>query len=140
MKMKKFLKSIALIMSIVMVFALLTACGGGKADEGSTDKATGDNGEEVSETLQKLRKKGVLKVGSSGDIYAYIDKDTGEFSGIDAVIIKEAARRLGIDKVEMELIPFSELILNLNSGNIDMITDGMYIKADRAKQICYGEV
>lgn len=140
MKMKKFLKSIALIMSIVMVFALLTACGGGKADEGSTDKATGDNGEEVSETLQKLRKKGVLKVGSSGDIYAYIDKDTGEFSGIDAVIIKEAARRLGIDKVEMELIPFSELILNLNSGNIDMITDAMYIKADRAKQICYGEV
>ena len=29
----------------------------------------------------------------------------------------------------MSLISFSELIINLNEGNIDMITDGMYEKA-----------
>ena len=40
----------------------------------------------------------------------------------------------------MKLIPFSELIINLNSGNIDVIADCMYIKKERAKQIYYGEV
>lgn len=113
----------------------------GEAETTEETEAT-DTAEEgeVSEMLKKLREKGTLTVGSSGDLYAYIDEDTKEFSGIDAVIIKEAARRLGIEKVEMSLIPFSELILNLNSGNIDMITDGMYIRTDRAQQIHYGEV
>ena len=142
--------------SLAIVFALgvvMTACGGGSSssDTGAkeTEKAkvetttTGDadsSSEEVSDKLKELREKGTLVVGSSGDVFAYIDEETGEFDGIDAVIIKEAARRLGIENVEMKLIPFSELILNLNSGNIDMIADGMYIRADRAKQICYGEV
>ena len=148
MDMKKRVKRICLSLLMVMILAVMTACGSSKTTESESDKASqteskdsADSGsEEVSDTLKKLREKGVLTVGSSGDVYAYIDEDTGEFSGIDAVIIKEVAKRLGIDKVEMSLIPFSELILNLNSGNIDMITDGMYIRSDRAKQVHFGEV
>ena len=69
----------------------------------SESGATGD----VSEATQKIIDKGVLKVGSSGDLYAYLDQNTGEFVGPDADIIKEAAKRLGIPKVEMSLILFS---------------------------------
>jgi polar amino acid transport system substrate-binding protein len=94
-----------------------------------------------SKTLTDLREKGTLVVGSSGDApFAYIDQASGEFKGVDAEIIKEAAKRLGIKKVEMKLIPFSELILNLNSGNIDIISDCMYIRADRAEQVYFGEI
>lgn len=103
------------------------------------DNKYSENGE-PSELLTQLREIGTLTVGSSGDSYAYIDQDTGEFSGIDAIIVKEIARRLGIGTVEMKLIDFSELIVNLNSGNIDMITDGMYTRADRAEQIYYGDI
>ena len=61
---------------------------------------------------RKLREAGVLRVGSSGDApFAYIDEATGEFSGVDAEIIKEVAKRLGIAKTEMQLVSFSELIL-----------------------------
>lgn len=142
MKMKK----VVLAIFMVMVFGVMAACGSSSSEKDAKDNTSGEGAtevaddEEVSDTLKKLREKGTLTVGSSGDIFAYIDEDTGEFEGIDAVIIKEAARRLGIDNVEMSLIPFSELILNLNSGNIDIICDGMYINADRAKQIYYGEV
>lgn len=91
--------------------------------------------------LVELREAGVLYAGSSGDApFAYIDQETGEFSGVDAEIIKEVGKRLGIASVEMKLIPFSELILNVNSGNIDIITDCMYIREDRAEQIYFGEI
>ncbi|MCK9170537.1 MAG: ABC transporter substrate-binding protein [Treponema sp.] len=91
--------------------------------------------------LQQLRKTGVLKVGSSGDSpFAYIDQKTGSFDGVDAEIIKEAAKRLGIQKVEMSLIPFSELILNLNNGNIDIIADCMYTRADRGEKVYFGDI
>ncbi|MEE3420844.1 MAG: ABC transporter substrate-binding protein [Lachnospiraceae bacterium] len=108
--------------------------------------ATGDEANKYSENntpseaLQKIRDKGVLVVGSSGDSYAYIDNKTGEFSGIDAKIIMEVAKRLGIPKVEMKLIKFSELIINLNENNIDMITDGMYQREDRGKQVYFGDI
>lgn len=141
--MKKFVLAITLVMSMLM-----TGCGGASqsssseattestGSEASASGATGD----VSEATQKIIDKGVLKVGSSGDLYAYLDQNTGEFVGPDADIIKEAAKRLGIPKVEMSLIPFSELILNLNSDNIDIIADGMYVREDRAQQIYYGDI
>ncbi|WP_294379140.1 ABC transporter substrate-binding protein [uncultured Clostridium sp.] len=94
-----------------------------------------------SEELQKLRENGTLVVGSSGDApFAYIDEKTGEFTGVDAEIIKEVAKRLGIKKVEMKLIPFSELIVNLNSDNIDIICDCLCIREERAKLIYYGDL
>ena len=160
--MKRFIRKLkGIILTVTLVFTMLALSGcsseskagtkeaAGEAKVTDTDpKATGDasatsapTGEEVSDTLKKLREKGTLIAGSSGDApFAYIDQKTGEFSGVDAEIIKEVAKRLGIGKVEMSLIPFSELILNLNSGNIDIITDCMYIRADRAEQVYFGEI
>ena len=135
--MKKMLKRLAIMLLVVMSIGIM---GCGKGDSGN-DGGSSSDGEQVSDTLKRLRKEGTLVVGSSGDApFAYIDQDTKEFKGVDAEIIKEVAKRLGIKNVEMQLIPFSELILNLNSGNIDIIADCMYIKKERAKQIYYGEV
>lgn len=133
--MKKVLKRMC---SMILVIILVTMCGCGGTDK--KNQSTSKDGE-VSEKLQELRKKGKIVIGSGGDIpVCYIDQETGELKGVDAEIIKEVAKRLGIGKVEMKLIPFSELIINLNGGNIDMITDGMYIKKERAKQVCFGDV
>ncbi len=161
--MKRFMKRLmGLAMAVTLVFTMLmlTGCSSEKEadtkDDTAVKETTGTDAqaadseaaastapaeEEVSATLKKLREKGTLVVGSSGDApFAYIDQATGEFSGVDAEIIKEVAKRLGIGKVEMSLIPFSELILNLNSGNIDIIADCMYIRADRAEQVYFGEI
>ena len=142
-------KIVSLIMAATMVVTMVTGCGGGSNASSDAKKSSSSSTDynnsycadgKPSAKLTELRKKGVLTVGSSGDSYAYLDQNTNEFSGIDAVIIKEVAKRLGIPKVEMSLINFSELIVNLNEGNIDMITDGMYENADRAKQIYYGNI
>ncbi len=142
-------KIVSLIMAATMVVTMVTGCGGGSNASSDAKKSSSSSTDynnsycadgKPSAKLTELREKGVLTVGSSGDSYAYLDQNTNEFSGIDAVIIKEVAKRLGIPKVEMSLINFSELIVNLNEGNIDMITDGMYENADRAKQIYYGNI
>jgi polar amino acid transport system substrate-binding protein len=119
---------------------VLLACAGMSCSK-KASSANSASGNGVSPMLQKARASGVLKVGSSGDApFAYINQKTGSFDGVDADIIKEAAKRMGINKVEMELIPFSELILNLTSGNIDVITDCMYSTAERAKKVYFGDI
>ncbi len=115
---------------------LLLATGCGKQETvSSTPAAEGTSSTAKAEgTLAKLKEKGVLVVGSSNDTpFAFIDKDTKQFTGIDAEIIGEIAKRLGIPKVEMKEVKFENLLVELNNKNIDMVTDGMYIKPEREK-------
>jgi polar amino acid transport system substrate-binding protein len=126
------------VVALALCVAAITLASCAKKDEGAAASGSADG---ASPFLQQVRKTGVLKVGSSGDSpFAYIDQASGSFDGIDAEIIKEAAKRMGIPKVEMVLIPFSELILNLNNSNIDIIADCMYTRADRAEKVYFGDI
>ncbi|HAH62518.1 MAG TPA: hypothetical protein DCL73_10535 [Treponema sp.] len=130
---------VVLLVLALCAAAVLTVSCSKKTEAKPAAAETSSDG--ASPFLQQLRKNGVLKVGSSGDSpFAYIDQKTGSFDGVDAEIIKEAAKRLGIQKVEMVLIPFSELILNLNNGNIDIIADCMYTRADRGEKVYFGDI
>jgi polar amino acid transport system substrate-binding protein len=72
----------------------------------------------VKDRLQAIREKGVLTLASSNDKpYAYIDSDTNKISGIDGEIITEAAKRLGINNVQLKEVPFSNLLNALNSDD-----------------------
>lgn len=137
--MKKSLKT-KLLMLVVLLFTVSYAAGCGSTTKTSTSETkeesvqTADEGSTDGEStlLKKIKEKGVLTVASSNDApFAYIDVDTNEFSGIDAVIIKEIASRLGIEKVEMKEVPFENLLIELNNGSVDMVTDAMYIKPER---------
>ncbi|MGG3471043.1 ABC transporter substrate-binding protein [Neobacillus pocheonensis] len=112
---------------------LLAGCGGEKTTSGNASDSKGDS-KSATSTLEKAKEKGVLVVASSNDVpFAYIDKDTKKFAGIDAEIITEVAKRLGIPKVEMKEVKFENLLLELNNKGVDMVTDGMYIKPERQK-------
>lgn len=128
--MKKIVKAIA------AAAAILTAASFMGCEKKKTPAQNAEAG--VSKKLAKLRAKGKLVFGSSGDEYSYINQQTGKPEGIDSDIVAEACRRLGIPEVEMSLIPFSELILNCNNGTIDLIADGMYnSNPDRAKKVYF---
>jgi polar amino acid transport system substrate-binding protein len=120
-----------LILTMVMVSCIgfMVGCGASGASNGGTaDKGNGKD------TLAAAKEKGVLTVASSNDApFAFIDAKTNEFTGIDAEIIGEVAKRLGINKVEMKQIPFENLLVELNNGSVDMVTDGMYVKDERKK-------
>ena len=128
--MKKFTK---IFLLTVLSIILLAGCGGDKTTSGNASDSKGDSKSSAS-TLEKAKEKGVLVVASSNDVpFAYIDKDTKKFAGIDAEIITEVAKRLGIPKVEMKEVKFENLLLELNNKGVDMVTDGMYIKPERQK-------
>lgn len=100
-----------------------------------TQARINENQTNIDDRLEKIKKEGILTVASSNDVpFAYIDPKTNEFTGIDADIIKEAARRLGINKVEMKEAPFNQLLIQLNADDdIDVVADGMYITEERKK-------
>ena len=128
--MKKFTK---MFMLTILSIVLLAGCSGGKTTNGNAENSKG-NGKSSASALDKIKDKGVLVVASSNDVpFAYIDKDTKKFTGIDAEIITEIAKRLGISKVEMKEVKFENLLLELNNNRVDMVTDGMYIKPERQK-------
>jgi polar amino acid transport system substrate-binding protein len=127
--MKKIVKALAVTATILAAVSFMSC-------EKKNAPASAEAG--VSKKLAKLRAKGKLVFGSSGDEYSYINQKTGKPEGIDSDIVIEACRRLGIPEVEMALIPFSELILNCNNGTIDLIADGMYnSNPDRAKKVYF---
>ncbi|MDC7126788.1 MAG: ABC transporter substrate-binding protein [Spirochaetales bacterium] len=142
--MTKKLKSLSLLTVLALICSVSLFTGCSKKTEAAETKAAEPAvavEEGISPQLAAIKKAGVLRVGSSGDApFAYINQDTGSFDGVDAEIIKEVAKRLGITKVEMSLIPFSELILNINSGNIDIICDCMYVREQRAKKVYFGDI
>ncbi|MFT8318527.1 MAG: ABC transporter substrate-binding protein [Sporolactobacillus sp.] len=122
--MKKFM---FLCVAAILLISVLSGCG---AQSGSSPSKHSSS----SDTLAAAKKKGVLVVGSSNDApFAYMDQSTHKFSGIDADIIKEVAKRLGIPKVEMKQTKFENLLLELNNKNVDLVTDGMYINPQRQK-------
>lgn len=112
----------------VSCIGLLAGCGASGASGGAADSS------KSKDTLAAAKEKGVLTVASSNDApFAFMDAKTNEFTGIDAEIIGEVAKRLGINKVEMKQIPFENLLIELNNNSVDMVTDGMYVKDERKK-------
>jgi polar amino acid transport system substrate-binding protein len=83
--------------------------------------------------FQKIKEKGVLTVVSANDKpYSYKDPKTGEFVGLDAEILEEVARRLGINKVDVKYIPFSDALEELiKNPEVDIFAEGIYVTEER---------
>mgnify|MGYP001095777216 CR=1 FL=1 len=128
-------KSFKLALVAILSSVLLTACGGGQASTGNTPEQTpAQTPAEGKGTLERIKEKGVLTVLTSNDApFSYIDTKTNEFTGIDAEIIKEIAKRLGIEKVEPKVTKFENLLLDLNNKNGDIVADAMWVKPEREK-------
>jgi polar amino acid transport system substrate-binding protein len=123
------------VVTVLSMSVMLAGCGGSQnASTASGSTVNAGTTSATKGTLEAIKQKGVLVVGSSNDVpFAYMDKNTKEFVGIDAEIIKEIAKRLGIPKVEMKEVKFENLLVELNNKNIDIVADAMYIKPEREK-------
>lgn len=136
--MKKIVKQFTFLSVLVLMVSLLLAgCGSSTPPASSTPQKD----PHASATLNALRDKGVLVVGSSNDApFAYMDASNNQFSGVDADIIREICKRLGINKVEMKQIAFENLLIELDKGTVDMVTDAMYIKPARLEKALFTDV
>ncbi|NRY62982.1 ABC transporter substrate-binding protein [Clostridium beijerinckii] len=127
----KIYKKLLVLVMLLMIIIQLIFCG-----------ANIPNNKVSKDRLEIIKEKGVLVVASSNDIpFAYIDSKTKEFTGIDAEIIREAAKRLGINKVEIKQIPFNDLLKQLNTDDsIDIVADGMYVTDERKKEALFTNI
>lgn len=129
-------KLLILIIIVVNSIVIITAC---YTPSVKTTALITDN---TSNTLEAIKKKGVLTIGSPNDKpFAYIDPATNNITGIDAEIVTEAAKRLGINKIEIKIIPFGYLLSELNTNtNVDIIASGLYVTDERKKEVSFTNV
>ncbi|WP_099469228.1 substrate-binding periplasmic protein [Konateibacter massiliensis] len=147
--MKKFMKKrlMTLLFTLLLSLAMLAGCSTKENEEASTadtstqdastTDASSEDAEEQSTTgesdlLKSIKEQGYIVIGSSNDApFCYIDVETGELKGIDIEILKEICNRLGIPDIQMKIVDFSNLLVELNNNNIDMVVDAMYVKEER---------
>lgn len=144
--MKKMKKWIPLCLSLLLLLALAVGCQSSSTEDTDTESETTDSVTEVEETaddtadtangesalLQEIKERGYLLIGSSNDApFSYQDVDTNELQGVDIEILREICNRLGIEDIQMKVIDFSSLLVELNNNSIDMVVDAMYVKDER---------
>ena len=109
---------LAILMLLVAGFALLAAA----ADEIQISDAA----------LQAIMKRGVLRVGSTGDYnpMSYLDPETNRYVGFDAALAEDLAAWLG---VEIEYVPTSwpTLTEDTMAGKFDLAICGITITDTR---------
>ena len=126
-------KIIALLMALLMVGAVLAACG--KTEEkksedktaateaaATADSATADSAASVAD-LEKVQKAGKLIVGITDFEPMDYQKD-GKWIGFDADMATKFAESLGVN-VEFVEIDWDNKVLELNGGSVDCVWNGM---------------
>lgn len=79
-----------------------------------------------------------LTVGVSVEDLPYVAVMNGKYVGFDIEMMQTFASRKGYN-LELVTIEFPALVAALSSGKVDMITDGIAISAERAKQINFSD-
>lgn len=110
----------------VIVFALLAVMTGcafnsmGKASSASE-----------SPVLGRILQENKLVVGTAGSMPPFnMTAKSGEIIGLDADIARYIANGMGVE-LQLETMPFAELLPALQSGKVDMIISGMTITPER---------
>ena len=115
---------------ILWLFVLLiavTSLMGCQVKKAETKSVSGE-----SAMLTKAKEKGYLLIGSSNDApFSYTDVESKKLKGVDIEILKEICKRLGIPDLQMKVTDFSNLLVELNNKNVDMVADAMYVKDER---------
>jgi ABC-type amino acid transport substrate-binding protein len=89
---------------------------------------------------KQQKDENILIVGTSLDYnpYEFIDQQTGQAAGLDIDIVTELADRVHKKLVIIDM-PFTQLILSLLTGEIDMIAAGISPTERRAKLVLFSD-
>ena len=127
-------KLLALMLALVMVFAL-AACGdsgttttpGAEPAGGTTESAApSDNGGDAESDMAYVQDKGTLIVGITNFEPMDYQDANGEWIGFDADLAKAFGESLGVE-VQFQEITWDYKVEELNSRQIDVVWNGMTI-------------
>lgn len=122
-----------MVMAALFTFGVLAA-GCGSADKKDAKPAAKDG----AATLQKIKDRGVLKVGCKVDVplFGYKNPETGNIEGFEIDLAKAVAKKLLGDENKIELTAVTAKTRGplLDSGELDMIAATYTINPERKKQ------
>lgn len=125
MRKKIFLFSLLLVLSLVLV-----GCN-------SSSSTPGADGKTDETTYERVQREGYISVGFANESpFAYATPE-GKLTGLNVEIARLVLQRMGIEEMQGVLTEFGSLIPGLDAGRFDIITAGMYITPERAKQVAF---
>lgn len=128
--MKKLKKVMTIVLSIAFTTVLLAGCG---------SSSNSQSGQDSQNTLEKVKKAGVLKVGLEDSFPPMEFRDNqNALKGFDIDMANAIAKKMGV-KAQFVGTEFNGIVLALKSGKFDVIISGMSITDDRKKQIDFSE-
>lgn len=90
-------------------------------------------------TPETLRKAGTVKHGIANDApYGYTDP-SGKTIGIEVEIAQQIMKKLGVPGYEPVVTTFGALIPGVKANRFDLASDGIYIRAERCKQVRFAD-
>jgi polar amino acid transport system substrate-binding protein len=87
-------------------------------------------------SVDAVKKRGKLVVGTSADWPPYEYVENGKVAGIDIDIARRIAQRLGVS-LEVRDMKFSALIEAVKRGDVDIVIADMSITPDRERQVLF---
>jgi polar amino acid transport system substrate-binding protein len=91
-------------------------------------------------SLEKIKAKGVMLIGTSADYPPYEFKDANDkFVGFDMELITEIAKRMGVEAKIVDM-GFDALIAALKNGKVNAVIAGMQASAERDKVVDFSKV
>jgi len=100
----------------------------------------GSAAEPAGSTLEKIRERGVLRIGTAGDYQpmSFLDPETGAYVGFDAELAEDLAASLGV-KTEFVKTSWPTLMEDTLSGSFDLAICGITITDARKEQALMSE-
>lgn len=119
---------------IIILFLLLINCiGFSKVCSAKITNTFTPNNTESNDKIDKTKVFTVL--ASNLAPFSFIDPKTNEPTGIDIDIMNEIAKELGFDKVDMKIVPFSDLLEKLNSDDSTNVATSGIVITDKRKEL-----
>ena len=129
-------KILALLLALVMMMSVGVGCT--PAEEPEAPAETEAPAEEDT-SLQEVMDNGYIVLGLD-DTFAPMGfrDENNEIVGFDVDLAKEVAQRLGVE-LRLQPIEWDSKVLELQSGNIDMIWNGLTITEERKENINFSK-
>jgi cystine transport system substrate-binding protein len=114
------------VVLLALAALLLAACSNSQSNPGS-EPARGAS-------LQQIKDKGVLTIGTEGTYppFTFHDQGSGELTGYDVDVARAVAAKLGV-KAEFKETQFDAMFAGLEAGRFDMVANQVSITPERKK-------
>ena len=122
--------AVAMLALMTVCVLFLAGCSARNKDGGNPEASAG-----VETVLDRIRERGVLKVGTAGDYMpiSFLDPETGRYVGFDAELAEDLADSLGVD-LEYVKTSWPTLMEDTLEGRFDLAMCGITVTDARKEQ------